>query len=155
MGEHMDITMDENRESLPVRWDRAIPAAIALTIVGTWVWGGLLILTGRMAWIIAIGIGAGIGWGVSLTAGQDNDAAKILAAGSTLMAVLIGQIWFLADLALKMAAEEGVAVEWMTFFGSLPDYFFGEGFTDTLFAVGAGLLGAIYAIQRSTRTTRS
>ncbi|MDP6959518.1 MAG: hypothetical protein QF645_11990, partial [Planctomycetota bacterium] len=97
MSEHMSVTLDEHPEPSSIRWNRILPAATLLTLIGAWIWGGLLILTGTMAWIVAIGIGVGIGTVLSRISGPMNDTTCILAAGSTLVAISIGQIWFLVD----------------------------------------------------------
>ena len=133
-------------EELPVNVPLATLTAAALAVVAALVWAGIAIATNRMFWLIAIGGGALIGWGTIRAAGRGGRVPKVLGAAFTVISVLLGQVLFVAYQFQKYAQSQGGTVNWNVFASKIPVILADLG-GDTLFALGAGLVGAFYAVR--------
>jgi hypothetical protein len=138
-------------DAIPTRWGHALPAAFVLTIVGAGIWGGVLIASNSMLWIVAIGIGALVGWGVSKAAVKGSLAVQVLGALSTVVAVVSGNLVFYGSLYSAAMLKEGVSPDWGAFVVEIPNLLI-KGGEDTVFAVGGGLVGAFYSAKFGART---
>lgn len=141
-------------DAIPTRWAIALPVAFVLTLVGAGVWGGILIASDSMWWMVAIGIGALIGWGVAKAAVKGSLAVQLLSVVSTVVAVVSGNLLFYANQLSGLAEEEGAVVDWGVFVEEIPNLLIAGG-GDTLFAVGGGMIGAILAAHFGARVDLS
>lgn len=146
--QHQAKVASDRYDTLPLNLSLAVPAAAVLALVSAVAWAALAVATNRMFWIAAVGIGALIGWGTTRAAGKGGLAVQILSAVFTVVAVLLGQILFVAWLVNRHARSEGMEIDWKAFAAGVPSIL-AEGGSDTVFAVIASLVGAFYAIKRA------
>ena len=135
-------------ESIPMNVPAAVGAGFACALVGAAAWAGSVVLTDRMYWVLGVGVGALVGWGMSRAAGRSGLPIQVLAGLMTVVAMLLGEIAYFAHLQNKAAAAEGATVDWGAFLGHVPSLL-GDAIHDTLFTVGAGVVGAIAAVSKS------
>jgi hypothetical protein len=81
-------------DSLPMNIPLAILAGAVLAIVGAAVYGGIMIATNRMFWILAIGIGILIGKGAGKAAGRLGLEIQAISGLFTIASVLLGLVFF-------------------------------------------------------------
>lgn len=136
-------------EMLPMNIPLAVLVAAALSIVGAVTYGGILIATNRMYWIIAIGIGILIGKGAGKAAGRLGWETQVLSSLFTIISVLLGLVFYAGYGLHAHAVEKGISVNWTTFLKNIPRILISMK-SDALFSLGGGLIGAYYA----TRFTR-
>lgn len=137
-------------DELPLRTGSMVLAALALAIVAAGVWAAIAITTNRMFWVVAIGAGALIGWGTTKAAGRGGRAVQVVAVAFTLGAVLLGQVFLLGWHFQQYAQQRGLTVNWERFAAHVPQLLWNTGF-DTLFALGGGLFGALYAARQAAK----
>jgi hypothetical protein len=135
-------------EDLPMNLPLAVLVAAVLAVVSAVVWAGIAIATNRMFWAIAIGSGLVIGWGATRAAGRGGLPVQVVGALSTVLSVLLGQVFFIAWHVNQHAQSRGWRVDWNAFAALVPGLLWETG-EDTLFALGGGVLGAYYAIRRA------
>ncbi len=141
----------EAYDALPTQYGRAIPAGLAAGLVGAALWATIGIVTGYMTWLLAIGIGLGVGWVTPRTAGKGGRVIQGICILVTVVSVLAGNIMMYAYWAEQKARAEGGQVHWDWFMSELPKLVLGDGLRDTVFGVGAGCLGASYAARGAAR----
>lgn len=137
-------------ETLPMNMPFAVIVAAILAVVSAGVWAAIAIATNRMFWALAIGIGVVIGWGTTRAAGKGGLPVQVTGALFTVVAVLLGQIFFIAWLVNEHAQSRGINIDWSGFAAAVPEILWESG-GNTLFALGGGLLGAWYAIGKASK----
>ena len=136
-------------DTLPINIPLTLLVASLLCIVGAAAYGGMIIVTNRMFWIIAIGIGILIAKGAGKAAGRMGIQIQIISGLFTVISVLLGLAFCAGYILHKHALTEGYNVDWSAFLKNLPMILVSMK-TDALFSLGGGLIGAYYA----TRYTR-
>jgi len=136
-------------EALPMNIPLAILVAAVLCIVGAVVYGGIIIATNRMYWVIAIGIGILIGKGAGKAARRLGWEVQVLSGLFTIISVLLGLLFYAGYGLHAHALKQGLTVNW-TFFLKNTVGIFVLMKSNALFSLGGGLVGAYYA----TRYTR-
>ncbi|MBI5366154.1 MAG: hypothetical protein HZA54_03880 [Planctomycetes bacterium] len=123
-----------------------------LALVGALVWAGVTVGTNRMFWLIAIGIGYAVGLGTTKASGKGGRPVQVLGGVLTIGGVLLGQVFVLAHAVREAANQRGVEIAWGGFLTELPGLLGATG-EDTLFALGGGAIGAIYAAGAGSAPT--
>lgn len=136
-------------ETLPMHIPRAVLVAVITMAIGALAYGGIIILTGRMLWIVAIGIGIGIGFCTGKAAGRVGLPIQALSALATVVSVLLGLVFTAGYYTHQHALKVGVTIDWSVFAASVPQILVEIG-GDTVFSLAGGLIGAYF----STRFTR-
>ena len=133
--------------ALATRWVRALFAGGMLALLGAVVWDGVIVFTHRMFWILAIGIGAVIGWGTTKAAGKGGMGIQVLSGLFTVLSVAGGMAILVALGANAESIKNGA------FDAQLFQANFMKGLTESIgdlaFALGGGLIGAATAVQRA------
>jgi hypothetical protein len=137
-------------ESLPMNMPLAVVVAAVLAVASAGVWAAIAIATNRMFWAIAVGSGLVIGWGTTRAAGKGGLPVQLTGALFTVLAVLLGEVFFIAWLVNEYAQSRGANIDWNDFAARVPGLLWDSG-ADTLFALGGGLLGAWYAIGKASK----
>ena len=137
-------------ESLPMNMPLAVMVAAILAVVSAGVWAAIAVVTNRIFWGLAIGIGVVIGWGTTRAAGKGGLPVQLTGALFTIVSVLLGQVFFMAWLLNQYAESHGTHVDWNEFTTEVPELLWESG-ASTLFALGGGLLGAWYAIGKASK----
>lgn len=146
--QHEAKVATERYEALPVNVPLAVLAAAVLATVVAVAWAGLAIATTRMFWLVAIAGGALIGWGTTKAAGRGGLVPQVVGALFTVISVLLGEILFAAYHVQQFAKSRGQVVHWDIFISRIPAILWDLG-GDTLFALGGGLVGALYAVAKA------
>jgi hypothetical protein len=147
---HEAKVASDRYDDLPMNLSLAVPAAAALALVGAVAWAALEIGTNRMYWLAAAGIGILIGWGTTRAAGKGGRPVQVLSAVFTVLSVLLGQLLFVAWHVNQQAKTEGMEIDWSAFAADSPAILKAGG-SDTVFALVAGLVGALSAIARASK----
>ena len=134
----------------PLNMPLALVVAAVLAAAGALAWAGIAVATSRAFWLVAIGIGLAIGWSVSRVAGKGGPVTQTIVVAFTVASVLLGELLVVAYYVNQRAARVGRQVDWVAFLGSAPQILWSLG-TDTLFALGGGLIGAWYAARLAAR----
>ena len=137
-------------DNLPMNLSLAVPAAAVLALVAAVGWAALVIATQRMFWLAGAGIGILIGWGTTRAAGKGGLPVQVLSAAFTIVAVLLGQLLVVGWHVNQQARAEGMDVDWKAFAADAPNILVAGG-SDTVFALAAGLVGALSAIARASK----
>lgn len=142
---HQDVAAAQAAyNSLPLNFPLALLTAGALAVLVAVAWAAGVVFLNRMSWLLAMGLGAMIGFGASKAAGRGAVRVQVATGVATICSVLLGQILVAAYLVHQGAA--GRAVDWVNFIGQIPQILIGGKF-NTLFALVAGGVGATYAIR--------
>ena len=136
-------------ETLPMHIPRAVLVAAVMAVIGALVYGGIIILTGRMLWLVAIGIGIGIGFCARKAAGRVGLPIQVLSGLATVVSVLLGLVFTAGYYTHQHAAKAGLTINWAVFATRIPQILMEIG-EDTIFSLAGGLIGAYFA----TRFTR-
>jgi len=141
---------EEAYENKPMNLPFALLAAAVLAAIGAIVWAGLAVATGSMYWAVGIGIGALVGFGTLKAAGKGGLPVQLIGAVFSVASVLLGQLLFVAYHVQKDVREAGEEFDWAAFFADSIEILKAGG-SDTVFALVAGLIGALIAIQAASR----
>ena len=139
-------------DEAPMNLALAVAAAAVLEVAGAAAWAAIAIATNRVFWLVAVGIGLAIGWTTTRAAGKGGRVVQILGAGATVVSVLMGELFLVAYHVQQQARRGGQQVDWAAFAADIPNIFWLLG-TQTLFALGGGLIGAWYAARLAARPT--
>jgi len=145
-AEAMNAAYDAIRVNVPF----ALVAGIVLSVLGAAAWAGIGIATNSMFWVLAIGIGVLIGVGVTKAAGKGGFLVQGLCIAFTVLSVLLGQLFWIGYEIQNSAAQEDAVVDWGVVLLAIPDLLVATG-SDTLFALGGGLVGAYYAVRAGAK----
>ncbi len=131
-------------EQLKMNLPLAVVVGVVLTIVGAVGWAAVLVLSQRMYWALAIGIGLMIGYGTTKAAGKGGVQLQVLIFVLTVVSVLMGLVFYSGYSLWQHASASGRVVDWFEFIKLIPAILI-EGKEDTLFSLAGGLIGAYYA----------
>lgn len=137
-------------DARPVRIVPAVVAAVTMAAAGALAWAWIAIMTQRMFWLLAIGIGVAIGAVTARAAGKGSRLVQGLAVGATVVSVLLGNVLIYAFGLMQAAAPEGESVNWAQFLLHVHEMLIADG-ANTLFALGGGLVGAYYAAKATAQ----
>lgn len=144
------VALQASYESLPMNMPLAFVVALVLAAIGAAVYGGIIIASGKMYWIIAIGIGAIIGMGTAKAAGRVGPKIQILSAAFTVASVLLGLVFVAGYNVHEYLTKQGQTVNWVEFIKNIPMILVSmKG--DTLFSLCGGLIGAYYATRHTKK----
>ncbi len=135
-------------EALPVNYPLALAAAIGLAIVGALLWGGVIIATNKIYWVIALAVGLAIGWVTTKAAGKGGLPIQIIVFSATILSVFLGMVFFAGYAISEEAAKAGYAFDVMEFLRQLPAILtYMKG--DLAFSLVGGGIGAFYAAVKA------
>ncbi len=140
----------EAYEGLHFNLPMAVLAAAVLAVGCALAWAGIAIATNRAFWAVAIGSGLLIGWGTKKAAGKGGRGTQSLVALFTVISVLLGEVLIIAYQFDQYAKARGSTVNWAAFASAVPNLLWHMG-SDTLFALGGGLIGAYYAARSASK----
>jgi hypothetical protein len=112
------------------------------------VYGGVMIATNSMYWVLAILSGVMVGWAAVKGAGKAGVVVQAIAGVVTVASVLAGLLLFIAYAVDKKFAADGNTVNWVAFVKETPHLLVAAG-RDTIFSLVGGLIGAFYAIRKA------
>lgn len=151
--EDLHQAADEARaayDALPLNLPLTIATAAILAVVGAAIWAGIAVGLSGMFWMVAIGIGALIGFGTSKAAGKGAVIVQVIGGAFTVISMLLGEVVTYGYYAQKAAAQEGFEIDWLMFLQATPEILM-ETPGDTAFALGGGLIGAFYAAKMGAK----
>lgn len=131
-------------DAVPTNYVLAVAAAVVLCAVGAISWATLTVLTERMFWQAAVGIGALVAWGTRKAAGKGGPGVQLIGGTFTLASMVVGQLVMVAWYVLQDMAP-GESIDWAAFLYASPQILIETG-SDTIYALGAGLFGAVASI---------
>ena len=131
-------------ETLPMHIPRAVLVAAVMAAIGALVYGGIIILTGRMLWIVPIGIGIAIGFCARKAAGRVGWPIQVLSGLATGVSVLLGLVFAAGYYTYQHAVKAGFSINWRAFALRIPQTLTEIG-EDTVFSLAGGLIGAYFA----------
>jgi hypothetical protein len=137
-------------DAIPVRMSYALITAAVLAVVGSAIWAASIIATQTMYWMIAILIGAGIGWATTKAAGKGARSVQVIVFTATVLSILVGMIFFIGYIVNAEAAKAGEQVNWIGFIVSIPAILM-ESLWDVAFSLGGGIVGAMTAASKAGR----
>lgn len=97
----------EAYESIPTRWVRAVLVGSIAALLGAIIWDAVLLMTQRMFLLLAIFIGAMVGWATTKAAGKGGRGVQTLGGGLTMVALLGAMAALFAVGALGSSIQEG------------------------------------------------
>jgi carbon starvation protein CstA len=100
-------------DAIPVRMSYALITAAVLAVVGAAIWAASIIATQTMYWMIAILIGAGIGWATTKAAGKGARSVQVIVFTATVLSILVGMIFFIGYIVQAEAVKAGQTVNWI------------------------------------------
>ncbi|TMB27938.1 MAG: hypothetical protein E6J62_18600 [Deltaproteobacteria bacterium] len=130
--------------NLPVGFVYALVAGAA----GGAIYGGVMIATNRMLWMLAILTGVMVGYAAVKGAGKGGAVVQGMAAVVTVISVLAGLLAFIGYAAEQHLAAQGKAIDWALFLARSPQILISAR-EDSLFSLAGGIFGAVYAIKRA------
>ena len=137
-------------EDQPTNLPLAIVVAAVLAAITAVGWAAVTIATHRMFWLVAVGGGLLVGWGTTRAAGRGGTLVQAVGGVFTVLGVLLGEILVLAYRIKEYAVARRLTIGWMEFVEAVPRLLWASG-TDTLFALGGGLIGAYYAARKAAK----
>lgn len=139
-------------DAIPLRVPRMLLVTTATALIGAGAWAGITAATNTMYWLVAIGIGAAIGWSTTRAAGRGGLPVQAVTVSATVASVLIGQCCFVGAMINQYALQQGADPALLDVALAVPGVMFdSESIGDLLFALGGGLIGAISAAARAAR----
>ncbi|HEY6909160.1 MAG TPA: hypothetical protein VI356_07310 [Myxococcales bacterium] len=132
----------------PVNLPLGLVASLVAGAAGAVVYGGAMIATNKMYWVLAILTGVMVGWAAVKGAGKAGVVVQAMAGMVTLASVLAGLVVFIGWIVNQRVEAAGNHVDWTLFVRRTPQLLWDSG-TDTLFSLAGGLLGAFYAIRKA------
>ncbi|HTN52371.1 MAG TPA: hypothetical protein VML50_08225 [Anaeromyxobacter sp.] len=131
----------------PVNLAGAALAALLGAALGAVAYGGIIVATGRMLWIIPIGTGALVAWAAIRGAGRTSVVVQVIAGVATLLSVVAGLLGYVGWEVHQNLAAQGHEVDWLRFLAASPRILVDCG-SDAAFSIGGGLIGAWGAASR-------
>lgn len=136
-------------EARPLNLPLGLAASLAAGAAGAAVYGGAMVATDKMYWVLAILTGVMVGWSAVKGSGKAGVVVQGMAAVVTVVSVLAGLLVFIGTLVNKQVQAAGNTVDWLAFVRQSPRMLWDSG-ADTIFSLGGGLIGAFYAIRKAT-----
>lgn len=135
-----------------VRVTAMLLAAATSALAGALIWAGVTVGTNRMFWMLAVGIGVGIGWVTVKAAGKGGRPVQAVVVLASLCSVFLGQFLFIAYLIDQEIAQSGQEAAWPEILQVVPQVLFGaESLGDLVFALVGGIFGAFTAASMAAR----
>ena len=141
-------------DAIPVNVPFALGAAALLAFIGAAIWAGIIVATNTMFWMIAIAIGAGIGWGTTKAAGRGGRLVQVIVFSATVVSILLGMIFYVGYIMHAEAVKVGQSVNWGVFILNIPAMLI-EIISDVLFSLGGGMIGAFVAASKAAKANLS
>jgi len=133
----------------PLNLPLGLAASLLAGALGAATYGGVMVATEKMYWMLAILTGVIVGWAAVKGSGKGGMVVQAMAGVVTVVSVLAGLLVFIGYIVNKQAVAEGNTVDWLAFARASPRILFASG-SDALFSLGGGLLGAYYAIRKAS-----
>lgn len=133
----------------PLNLPFGLAASLVAGAAGAVVYGGAMIATNKMYWVLAILTGVMVGWAAVKGSGKAGIVVQAMAGLVTVASVLAGLLVFIAWLVNTRFEAAGNTVDWMAFVKQTPHLLWASG-EDAVFSLLAGLVGAFYAIRKAT-----
>jgi TM2 domain-containing membrane protein YozV len=137
-------------EAMPTNFFLSVIVASVVAILGAALWAGIIIGSHRMYWMIAVLIGATIGWCTIKSAGKGGMPVQTIAFAATFISVLLGMIFYVGYSIQQDANANGKIVDWYLFARQLP-YLLMQTKENILFSLGGGIVGAIVAASKAAK----
>lgn len=132
----------------PLNLPLGLAASLVAGAAGAAAYGGVMIATNSMYWVLAILTGVAVGWAAVKGSGKAGVVVQAMAGLVTVVSVLAGLLVFIGYLINKQVEANGSTVDWMAFVKHAPRLLWASG-RDTIFSLAGGLLGALYAIRKA------
>ncbi len=132
----------------PVNLPLGLAAALVAGAAGAAAYGGMMIATNSMFWVLAILTGIAVGWAAVKGSGKAGIVVQAMAGLITVASVLAGLLLFIGYVISKRFEAEGNTVDWNSFIRQSPRLLWAGG-QDTVFSLAGGLIGALYAIRKA------
>ena len=142
--------MAEAYASVPTRWIRAVVVGSIAALVGDILWDAVILTTQRMFLLLAIFIGAMVGWATTKAAGKGGPGVQTLGGGLTMVALVGAMAALFAFGALGASLQESGAINSTLFQASLLKIV-KESWGDIAFTLLGALVGAITAASKAAR----
>jgi hypothetical protein len=133
----------------PLNLPLGLAASMVAGAAGAVVYGGAMIATNKMYWVLAILTGVMVGWAAVKGSGKAGVVVQAMAGLVTVASVLAGLVVFIAWIVNSKFQAAGNTVDWMAFIRQTPHLLWVSG-EDAVFSLVAGLVGAFYAIRKAT-----
>ena len=134
--------------SRPLNLPLGLVASLIAGAAGAALYGGVMIATNSMYWVLAILTGIAVGWAAVKGSGKAGTVVQAMAGLVTVASVLVGLLVFIGYIANKQATAKGNTIDWILFARQSPRLLWLSG-RDTVFSLAGGLLGAFYAIRKA------
>ncbi|HUJ26197.1 MAG TPA: hypothetical protein VLW85_09275 [Myxococcales bacterium] len=148
--EQQEREVEQAYASRPLNLPLGLLSSLVAGAAGAALYGGVMVATNSMYWVLAILTGIAVGWAAVKGAGKGGPLVQAMAALVTVASVLAGLLVFIGWLVNKHAVEQGNTVDWTRFAAAAPRLLWASG-TDALFSLAGGLFGAYSAIKRAGR----
>jgi hypothetical protein len=129
-----------------------LPLGLVTSLVagaaGAAVYGGIMIATDKMYWVVAIFTGVAVGWAAVKGSGKASAAVQAMAALVTVVSVQAGLLMFIGYVIDRDVRAAGDTVNWVLFVKAAPRLLWNSG-SDALFSLVGGLFGALTAIKKA------
>jgi hypothetical protein len=132
----------------PLNLPLGLVASLVAGAAGAAVYGGAMIATDKMYWVLAILTGVVVGWAAVKGSGKAGVVVQAMAGLVTVASVLAGLVVFIGWVVNRQVEAAGNTVNWTLFLKHTPRLLWDSG-QDTLFSLAGGLLGAFYAIRKA------
>lgn len=133
----------------PLNLPLGLVASLVAGAAGAAVYGGAMIATDKMYWVLAILTGVMVGWAAVKGSGKAGVVVQAMAGLVTVASVLAGLLVFIGWIVNRQVEAAGNTINWTVFLKHTPQLLWDSG-QDTLFSLAGGLLGAFYAIRKAT-----
>ena len=132
----------------PLNLPLGLAASVIAGAAGAALYGGVMIATNSMYWVLAVLTGIAVGWAAVKGSGKAGTVVQAMAGLITVASVLAGLLVFIGYVANRRAAADGNSIDWILFVRQSPRLLWVSG-RDTVFSLAGGLLGALYAIRKA------
>ena len=130
-----------------INYPNVVLAGAVAAVIGTCLWAGVVVASGKMYSLIAIANGLMVGSAMMLIAKKQSKAINVLAGVLTVVSVLAGNVLSLAYLVNIDLAAQGEALDYVAFFINSPFILMADA-GGTAFAGFAGLFGAAIGVSK-------
>lgn len=142
------VEVQKAYEARPLNLPLGLAASLVAGAAGAAVYGGMMIATNKMYWVLAILSGVAVGWAAVKGSGKAGVVVQAMAGLVTVASVLAGLLVFIGYLINKQVEANGNTINWIAFAKQTPRLLWASG-QDTIFSLAGGLLGAFYAIRKA------
>ena len=146
--EHEAQEVQKAYAARPLNLPLGLAASLIAGAAGAAVYGGVMVATNSMYWVLAILTGVAVGWAAVKGSGKAGVVVQAMAGVVTVVSVLAGLLVFIGYLIHKQVQAGGDTVNWVAFLKHSPRLLWESG-QDTVFSLAGGLIGALYAIRKA------